>query len=126
MPNIDRLMWQRAFELMDQVEWMRRHAFNAPAWQPLVDVFESEEAFTFVIALPGVDPADIQLVLSGHWLVISGSSSRPAVCRESVVRRLEIPSGRFERRIELPAGRFELGPREHSRGCLLFKLQKVA
>jgi HSP20 family molecular chaperone IbpA len=118
---------------MDQVEWLRRHGFqsnrplgNAPAWEPMVDIFESEEAFFFLIALPGVDPAEIQIALAGRNLIISGESSRPATCREAVVRRLEIPSGRFERSLELPPGRFEIGPREYSRGCLLFKLVKLA
>lgn len=133
MANIDRLMWQRAFELMDQAEWLRRHAFrsaralaNAAVWEPLIDIFESEEAIFILIALPGVDPAEIQIALAGRDLVVSGASSRPLACREAVVRRLEIPSGRFERRIELPAGTFEIGPREYSRGCLLFKLVKLS
>jgi HSP20 family molecular chaperone IbpA len=42
-----------------------------------------------------------------------------------VIRRLEIPYGRFERRIELPAGRFEIGRRDLADGCLLLTLRKL-
>ena len=40
-----------------------------------------------------------------------------------MIRRLEIPYGRFERHIELPIGRFEIDRRELTDGCLLLTLQ---
>jgi hypothetical protein len=48
----------------------------------------------------------------------------PAPAR-SVIRRLEIPYGRFERRIDLPAGRFEIGERALVDGCLRLLLRKL-
>jgi HSP20 family protein len=42
-----------------------------------------------------------------------------------VIRRLEIPYGRFERRIDLPPGRFEIGRRDLTDGCLTLTLRKL-
>jgi hypothetical protein len=42
-----------------------------------------------------------------------------------MIRRLEIPYGRFERRIDLPRGRFEIEERVLEHGCLRLILRKL-
>jgi HSP20 family molecular chaperone IbpA len=59
-------------------------------------------------------------------LIVTGLRPMPGqASRSAVIRRLEIPYGRFERRIELPAGRFEIGRRDLANGCLKLTLRKL-
>jgi hypothetical protein len=44
----------------------------------------------------------------------------------AVIRRLELPYGRFERRVALPGGRYELEGRQLVNGCLQLALRKLA
>lgn len=132
MAKTDRELWLRTFVIVEGSASMLHHAYQpsrssngASVWEPPVDVFENEDAVFVLVALPGVQADEVRIAIEENVLIVAGESSRPLACREAVVRRLEIPYGRFERRIPLPQGRFELGPRETREGCLLFKLLKV-
>jgi HSP20 family protein len=65
------------------------------------------------------------VVIDGGALLVTALRPMPGQSRSTVIRRLEIPYGRFERRIELPAGRFEIGRRDLTDGCLLLTLRKL-
>jgi HSP20 family protein len=65
------------------------------------------------------------VVIDGGTLIVTGLRPMPGQSRNTIIRRLEIPYGRFERRIELPAGRFEIGRRELADGCLSLTLRKL-
>lgn len=124
-------MWAEACEMLEQAERMRREFFRpAPrggrtAWQPPVDVFETERDLWLVVALPGVPADRIQVTVEGGTVIVSGERPLPAALREAQVHRLEIPHGRFERRLELPAGRFRLAGHDVVDGCLVLDLTKV-
>jgi HSP20 family protein len=124
-------MWAEACEMLEQAERMRREFFRpAPqggrtAWQPPVDVFETERELWLVVALPGVPADRVQVRIEGGTVIVSGERPLPAALREAQVHRMEIPHGRFERRLELPAGRFRLGRNEVVDGCLVLNLTKV-
>ena len=77
------------------------------------------------MALPGVEPDRVEVVIDGNMLTVSGERSIPSQCQRAAVHRLEIPHGIFEREIELPAGRFEVGHLELTLGCLILSLKKV-
>lgn len=124
-------MWAEACELLDQAERLQRQFFRPgmaarrAAWEPPVDVFETERDLWIVVALPGVAPDGLQVAIQDSALVVAGERPLPAECRAGVIHRVEIPHGWFERRISLPSGRFELGRRELANGCLTVTLRKL-
>ena len=124
-------MWTEACAMIERAERLHRHFFQpgfsiAPevTWEPPVDIFESDREVRIMAALPGVDPADIEVHLDANELVIAGIHRAPAIARDAVIHRLEIPYGRFERRIPLSAARLELDRTELARGCLSLRLIK--
>jgi HSP20 family molecular chaperone IbpA len=126
-------MWTEACELLDEAERLHRQFFvparsrsKEPTWEPPVDVLETEHELSIVTALPGVAPDQLKVVIDGAALIVTGLRPMPGqASRAAVIRRLEIPYGRFERRIELPAGRFEIGRRDLTNGCLTLTLHKL-
>ena len=125
-------MWAEACELLEEAERLRRQAFvparslaKGPVWEPPADVLETEHELSIQVALPGVGPDQLKVVIDGGTLIVSAVRPMPGQSRSTIIRRLEIPYGRFERQIELPAGRFEIGRRELTDGCLLLTLRKL-
>jgi HSP20 family molecular chaperone IbpA len=123
-------MWAEACELLDRAERLHRQFFQPmPArsaqWQPPVDIFETERALWIMVALPGVVPEQVEMVIQGGVLIVAGTRALPHQARGAAIRRLEIPSGRFERHIELPPGSFEVIERSFANGCLLLGLAKL-
>ena len=123
-------MWSEAFEMLARAERMHRQFFQpsgAPssvAWEPPVDVLETERAVLVLVALPGVDIDEVKAVINQGELFISGIRTYPAEMQTATIHRLELPQGRFERRIRLPAGRYSAVHRSASNGCLLVTLEK--
>ena len=129
--NLETWMWTEACEILDRADRLHRQFFrpavlNAkrPTWEPPIDVYETSYEFKIMIALPGVTPEHLSVMLEGDHLIIDGQRHLPNSA-QAHIRRLEIPYGRFERRIELPAGRFEIGTSELMNGCLLISLRKI-
>jgi len=125
-------MWVRALKLLDQSEQLHRQFFHlsrrgvrGPSWEPPVDVFESDRALMVLVALPGVSPDELEVVVDGGALYIIGERPMP-VSTGAVIRRLEIPYGHFERRIDLPTGHFEISERTLINGSLRLILRKLA
>ena len=71
-----------------------------------------------MVALPGVASEQLEIVVEGTVLTIRGQRSIPGAAKEAVVRRLEIPFGRFERQIELPAVGYRVDEVVFKDGCL--------
>ena len=123
-------MWSEAFEMLARAERMHRQFFqppNAPApvaWEPPVDVLETEHAVLVLVALPGVDFGEVQALINQGELVISGSRTYPAEMQTAVIHRLELPQGRFERRVPLPPGSYGAIHRSAANGCIVITLQK--
>ncbi|WP_433073663.1 Hsp20/alpha crystallin family protein [Dactylosporangium sp. CA-052675] len=74
----------------------------ATAWQPPVDIEETDDAYVVDVDLPNVDPSDIDLEIRGEELRISGSFEQRD--RGGVMRRQARQSGEFEYVVELPSG----------------------
>lgn len=130
--DLESLMWSEALAMLARAERLQRRFFepgraggSRPAWEPPVDVYETDEAVWIVAALPGVPPERIQVDVEPGAVVIRGERRLPADARSALIRRLEIPYGRFERRIEIGAG---LVPDRHEahHGCLYLRLRKCA
>jgi HSP20 family protein len=101
-------MWGEALSLLEQADRLHRQFFRVAgsesdhAWEPPVDVVESDERLEVHVALPGVSPDSITIMVDAGGVVVS--ALRPFPCRETGahIHRIEIPYGRFERRIGLP------------------------
>jgi HSP20 family protein len=125
-------MWAEACELLERAERLNRQLFQPrpatarqPAWEPPVDVLETESELWILVALPGVSVERVEVLVQDGTLVVAGERPMPGRSRAGIIRRLEIPYGHFERRIELPAGRFDVMRRELVDGCLVLGLRKL-
>lgn len=125
-------MWAEACEMLERAERLHRQFFHlgvahehGPTWEPPVDLYESPNEIGILVALPGVEPSRVQVKIEDGVLVVTGVRPMPAAEGSAVIRRLEIPHGRFERRIELSVGRYELRRREMVNGCLVLTLGKL-
>ena len=124
--QLDALMWAQACAAMERAERLRRQFFHhaTPHWEAPIDVFETDDALTILIALPGVEVETITVTLSAGLLLVKGERPLPRELNNARIVRMEIPHGRFERRIELPPVPFELSGRHLANGCLMLRLQK--
>jgi HSP20 family protein len=123
-------MWSEACEMLARAERLHRELFRPagtriPTWEPPVDVLETEREVLVLVALPGVEPDEVETVIEGAQLVVTGHRVLPAELATAVIHRLELPQGRFERRIRLPGGRYGAVRRSSVHGCVLITLQKT-
>lgn len=101
-PVFDRLERQ----MDDLVERLLRRPTPAAyqrAWAPRIDVSETEEAFTAVAELAGIDPSAVTVEIEGAEITITGTRSQVHHPEHSECLQLEIPFGPFERRLKLPS-----------------------
>ena len=131
-PPVD-WMWAEACEMLDRAERLHRQFFQIapstaakPIWEPPVDVVETGKEVAIMVALPGVEPGQIEVALDGNVLRVSGTRTMPASFRRAAIHRLEIPHGRFERRIGLMWDKLRLTRRELVNGCMLLVFEKMA
>jgi len=96
---------------------------DEPSWEPPIDVLETDREVLILVALPGVDPDDVEAMIDQDTLVVSGRRVLPAELRDARIHRLELPQGRFERRIALPLGRYTI-TRFATYGCVGLRLTK--
>jgi HSP20 family protein len=134
MSNRDPMTWMlaEAVERLTRAERMHRQIFSLqrsrardePAWEPPIDVLETEREILVFVALPGVDPEMVDASIEDGILIVSGRRVVPPQLRNAVIHRLELPQGRFEGRVRLPPGRY--GVRQFvANGCLVFSLTKA-
>lgn len=120
-------MWAEACDILDRAERMRRQFYQpsrVAAWEPPVDVFETDGDLWIVAALPGVGADQLRITIADGVVVLTGERRLPVQAGATILR-LEIPHGSFERRIGLPAGRYELNRRDLADGCLILGLRKL-
>ena len=80
-------MWSEACEMLARAERLHREFFRPaarrgarlPAWEPPVDILETEREVLVLVALPGVDPDQVEAAIDGDDL----SSPARACCRAS-------------------------------------------
>ena len=124
-------MLSEAVEALMRADRMHREVFQLretttrPAWEPPIDVIETDEHVLIFIALPGVAMERVEAAIEGATLIVSGRRVLPPQLRTAVIHRLELPQGHFERRIPLPAGLYDEIARSVEDGCLLISLRKA-
>lgn len=122
-------MWLHALELSDEAERLQRRlprylgpGTDAVSWEPPVDIHETPEGFVLFFALPGVALEDIEVQLERTALTVSAKRRLSIADRDAVIRRLEIPHGRFVRQIALSGPPLRILDTRYLNGCLEVRL----
>ncbi len=74
------------------------------AWTPAVDGSEEERHYRLKIALPGVDPKDVDVTMADNQLTIKGQRKREVETKKESYFARELSYGAFERSFTLPEG----------------------
>src|SRR5215510_2815757 len=94
-------------KLGSPLHYVKRHQATADSethWVPNTDVYVTENGLVIKVELAGMRKEDLQLVIEGNKVKISGQ--RPDGCRSPKCKFLvmEINYGAFESVVELPDG----------------------
>lgn len=126
--QLEARMWADACAAMARAERLHRQFFHhsTPYWEAPIDLFETEDGLTILIALPGVELDSITVSLHSGMLAVKGERPLPRELQNARIVRMEIPYGRFERRIALPPVALQISGRHLANGCLMLRLEKIA
>jgi len=97
--EMDHLFDSFVREPLGHVEWP---FFGEGKWAPPVDVAESENEVTVRVEVPGVNPADIGVTLTGNQLVVSGEKKETVERTGKEFHQSESRYGVFRRTVALP------------------------
>jgi HSP20 family protein len=94
-------------------------------WCPAADVYRSNEGWIVKVDLAGVQPHDVEVIIDGDLLRISGSR-RDGICGEGVSHyQLEITYSRFEKMIRFPRSIEHASiERDYHDGLLILRLRE--
>jgi HSP20 family protein len=94
-------------------------------WCPAADVYRSKEGWIVKVDLAGVQPHDVEVIIDGDLLRISGSR-RDGICGEGVSHyQLEITYSRFEKMIRFPRSIEHASiERDYHDGLLIVRLRE--
>ena len=95
--EMDRL-FDRFFEA-----WPFRGFAETGRWMPSVDVSETDIELIVRAELPGMDPKEIDISLTGNMLTIKGERKHEREEKKENFHLVERGSGSFSRSIQLPA-----------------------
>ncbi|HSY06399.1 MAG TPA: Hsp20/alpha crystallin family protein [Steroidobacteraceae bacterium] len=122
-------MWLQALELAEEAERLQRRflRYLGPGaggigWEAPVDIHETADGLTLLFALPGVALENIEVQLDADALTVRAVRPLNLGDRNAVIRRLEIPHGRFVRQIPLPGAALQLADSHYANGCLQVRL----
>jgi HSP20 family protein len=93
------------------------------AWNPAVDVYETNEEMLLLVEVPGVDPTSIDLAVTGNVLSVRGVKE-PATLPESVPHLRERRFGAFHRQLAVPDVDFDKAEAEATNGVLRIRIPK--
>ena len=94
-------------------------------WCPAADVYRSQDGWIVKVDLAGVQPHDVEVIIDGDLLCISGSR-RDGTCGEGVSHyQLEITYSRFEKMIRFPRSIEHVTvERDYRDGLLILRLRE--
>jgi len=110
----------------DPLGWLPE-AFTSPGkLVPPLDIIESESEVTLRVELPGIDPKDLDLSVTGNTLTISGEKKETADKTEGGTQHVETRYGSFTRTVALPEGVDTNDvDAEYDQGVLTVRLKKT-
>jgi len=93
---------------------------------PSLDVSETDKDITVHAEIPGVDPKELDITVTGDRMTISGEKKETIEKSEKNYHHKEIRAGRFSRTIPLPASvDTQNVSAEHKNGVLTVRLKKT-
>ncbi|MBN2581356.1 MAG: Hsp20/alpha crystallin family protein [Pirellulales bacterium] len=93
---------------------------------PAVDVSESEKEILVRAELPGVDPKELDVSVTGNQLILSGEKKEEKETKEQGYYHSEARYGTFRRVIPLPEGAdSEKVDAQYAHGVLTLKIAKA-
>jgi len=93
---------------------------------PAMDIAESEDEVTIRAEVPGVDPKELSISLTGDQLVLSGEKKESSEHQGKGFRQTETRYGSFRRAVSLPAEvDSENVEADYANGVLMVRLKKV-
>jgi HSP20 family protein len=95
-------------------------------WSPTIDVAEGDDEVTVRAELPGIDPKDLEVSVSGNQLVLSGEKRESAEQKGKDFYHSESRYGSFRRAVRLPEGiDTENVDAQYANGVLTMRLKKT-
>ncbi len=73
-----------------------------PGWVPRLDLTETKDNITVKAELPGLEPKDLDISISGNTLTIKGEKRQEKEEKDEQRRLVERTYGAFVRSVELP------------------------
>jgi HSP20 family protein len=92
---MDRL-WDRFFSERPALDMLEK------SWEPTLDISETKSDLIVKAELPGIDPKEIDISLTGDTLTIKGEKQQEKEEKEENYYRIERSYGIFSRTIKLP------------------------
>ena len=98
---------------------------SAGAWSPDLELSETDKEFVIRAEMPGLEPKDIDISITGNVLTLSGEKKEESEEKKGGYYRSERRFGSFCRRLELPPGtKSESVSAEFDKGLLTLKIAK--
>jgi HSP20 family protein len=90
---------EQAFSELIYEPWGR--GIERKAWQPAIDIYETDDAYLIEADLPGVPPDSVAIRVDGERLTICGTRQSVAWLQEGRSIRIERARGEFCRSLHL-------------------------
>ncbi len=118
----------RMFDAFTRDPWGSLSEFGTnKSWFPAIDIAENDQEVTVRAELPGVDPKDLEITVTGDRLTLSGEKKETTERKDKDFYHSETRYGGFSRSVDLPGGvDTEQVTAEHANGVITIKLKKSA
>ena len=93
---------RRMEQMMDRLLHAVEPAPSVTGWAPRTDIYETADRLLVAVELPGVERSDIEIVVQGQYLRVSGTREAPPASGCMRWHQMEIAYGPFERVVALP------------------------
>jgi HSP20 family protein len=121
--EMDRLFDTFLREPLGAIDWP---LVGQGRWSPTIDVAETDEEVTVRAELPGMDPQDLDVSISGNQLVVSGEKKESSEDKGKDYYHSESRYGSFRRAVRLPEGiDAEHVDAQYAHGVLTLHLKKT-
>jgi HSP20 family protein len=122
--EMERLFDSFLREPLAAMDWSR---WGSDKWSPAIELAENDKELTVRAELPGIDPKDLDVTVTGNQLVVSGEKKESNEHKEKNFYHSETRYGSFRRAVTLPEGiDTENVDAQYVNGVLTLHLRKTA